>query len=197
MPRWDRSASTDADSQARPDSSLSQERAARKVACRGASASRPCHGGRRRRAPRRPGPPRPLGQHRPGPPQRTGRLHPLPSRDRSPRSPQPSCAPTLPPWPGRRPPPGPVARRRCHPCWPGAYRAELIDADPMTRLDRTGIPASLPRPMPAGHLDAVLQAIPRHKDRDRLQFTLLYTTGTAHRRGPGDRRRRSRLDPRR
>ena len=58
-----------------------------------------------------------------------------------------------------------------------AYRAELIDADPMTRLDRTGIPASLPRPMPAGHVDAVLQAIPRHKDRDRLLFTLLYTTG--------------------
>jgi integrase/recombinase XerD len=47
----------------------------------------------------------------------------------------------------------------------------------MTRLDRTGIPASLPRPMPAGHVDAVLQAIPRHKDRDRLLFTLLYTTG--------------------
>jgi site-specific recombinase XerD len=44
-----------------------------------------------------------------------------------------------------------------------AYRAELIDADPMTRLDRTGIPASLPRPMPAGHVDAVLQAIARHK----------------------------------
>jgi integrase/recombinase XerD len=58
-----------------------------------------------------------------------------------------------------------------------AYRAELIDADPMTRLDRTRIPAVLPRPMPAGHVDAVLAAIPKHKDRDRLLFTLLYATG--------------------
>ena len=31
--------------------------------------------------------------------------------------------------------------------------------------------------MPAGHAGAVLAAIPRHKDRDRLLFTLLYTTG--------------------
>ena len=58
-----------------------------------------------------------------------------------------------------------------------AYRAELIDADPMTRLDRTRIPSSPPRPMPTGHVDAVLRAIPQHKHRDRLLFTLLSTTG--------------------
>ena len=58
-----------------------------------------------------------------------------------------------------------------------AYRAELIDADPMTRLDRTRIPAFPPRPMLTGHVDAVSRAIPRHKDRDRLLFTLLSTTG--------------------
>jgi integrase/recombinase XerD len=58
-----------------------------------------------------------------------------------------------------------------------AYRAELINADPMTRLDRTRLPTSPPRPMPTRHVDAVLRAIPPHKDRDRLLFTLLYTTG--------------------
>jgi site-specific recombinase XerD len=31
--------------------------------------------------------------------------------------------------------------------------------------------------MPTRHVEAVLRAIPRHKDRDRLLFTLLYTTG--------------------
>jgi integrase/recombinase XerD len=64
-----------------------------------------------------------------------------------------------------------------------AYRAELIDADPITRLDRTRIPASPPRPMQTGHVDAVLRAIPQHKDRDRLLFTLLYATGEGMRVG--------------
>lgn len=31
--------------------------------------------------------------------------------------------------------------------------------------------------MLTGHVNAVLRAIPRHKDRDRLLFTLLSTTG--------------------
>ena len=55
-----------------------------------------------------------------------------------------------------------------------AYRAEMIAADPMTRLDRTHLPASPPRPVPT---EAVLRVIPKTKYRDRLLFLLLYTTG--------------------
>jgi integrase/recombinase XerD len=58
-----------------------------------------------------------------------------------------------------------------------AYRAEIIAADPMTRLDRTRLPASPPRPVPTEHIEAVLRAIPKARDRDRLLFLLLYTTG--------------------
>lgn len=58
-----------------------------------------------------------------------------------------------------------------------AYRAELIDADPMTRLERTHLPSSAPRPVPTAQVKAVLEAIPKAKDRDRLLFTLLYATG--------------------
>jgi len=58
-----------------------------------------------------------------------------------------------------------------------AYRAELIDADPMTRIERTRLPPAPPRPVAPAQVAAVLRAIPKHKDRDRLLFTLLYTTG--------------------
>jgi len=58
-----------------------------------------------------------------------------------------------------------------------AYRAEMIAADPVTRLDRTRLPASPPRPVPTEHIEAVLRAIPTTRDRDRLLFLLLYTTG--------------------
>jgi integrase/recombinase XerD len=58
-----------------------------------------------------------------------------------------------------------------------AYRGEMIAADPMTRLNRTRLPASLPRPVPTEHIEAVLRAIPTTRDRDRLLFLLLYTTG--------------------
>ncbi len=58
-----------------------------------------------------------------------------------------------------------------------AYRTEIIAADPMTRLDRTHLPASLPRPVPTEHIEAVLRTIPKTRDRDRLLFLLLYTTG--------------------
>jgi len=58
-----------------------------------------------------------------------------------------------------------------------AYRAEIITADPMTRLDRTRLPLSPPRPVPTEHIEAVLRAIPKTRDRDRLLFRLLYTTG--------------------
>ena len=58
-----------------------------------------------------------------------------------------------------------------------AYRAEMITADPMTRLDRTHLSIPPPRPVPTGQIQAVLQVIPKTKDRDRLLFGLLYTTG--------------------
>jgi len=58
-----------------------------------------------------------------------------------------------------------------------AYRAEMIEADPMTRLDRTRLAASSPRPVPTEQVEAVLRAIPKTRDRDRLLFGLLYTTG--------------------
>jgi site-specific recombinase XerD len=58
-----------------------------------------------------------------------------------------------------------------------AYRAELISSDPMTRLDRTRLPVSPPRPVPTEQVEAVLRAIPKTRDRDRLLFGLLYTTG--------------------
>jgi integrase/recombinase XerD len=47
----------------------------------------------------------------------------------------------------------------------------------MTRLERTHLPSSAPRPVPTAQVKAVLEAIPKAKDRDRLLFTLLYATG--------------------
>jgi site-specific recombinase XerD len=62
--------------------------------------------------------------------------------------------------------------------WMGwAYRADIITADPMTRLDRTQLPIPAPRPIPTGQVIAVLGAIPKSRDRDRLLFHLIYTTG--------------------
>jgi integrase/recombinase XerD len=58
-----------------------------------------------------------------------------------------------------------------------AYRAEMIETDPMTRLDRTRRPASPPRPVPPEHIEALLRAIPTTRDRDRLLVLLLSTTG--------------------
>lgn len=58
-----------------------------------------------------------------------------------------------------------------------AYRAELIDADPMTRIERTRLPPPPPRRIASTQVSAVLRAIPKRKDRDRLLFSLLYTTG--------------------
>lgn len=61
--------------------------------------------------------------------------------------------------------------------WMGwAYRADIITADPMTRLDRTQLPIPAPRPIPTGQV-IVLGAIPTSRDRDRLLFHLIYTTG--------------------
>jgi integrase/recombinase XerD len=47
----------------------------------------------------------------------------------------------------------------------------------MTRLDRTHLPAPAPRPIPTSQVIAVLGAIPTSRDRNRLLFHLIYTTG--------------------
>jgi site-specific recombinase XerD len=41
-----------------------------------------------------------------------------------------------------------------------AYRAELLDADPMSRIDHTRLPPPAPRPVPTGQVTAVLRVIP-------------------------------------
>jgi site-specific recombinase XerD len=47
----------------------------------------------------------------------------------------------------------------------------------MTRLDRTHLPIPAPRPVPTSQVVAVFGAIPKSRDRDRLLFHLIYTTG--------------------
>lgn len=68
-----------------------------------------------------------------------------------------------------------------------AYRAETINADPMTRLDRTQLPIPAPRPIPTCQVIAVLRAIPTSRDRDRLLFHLIYTTGLRNGQSAGNR----------
>lgn len=58
-----------------------------------------------------------------------------------------------------------------------AYRAEIIPADPMSRVERTKLPDPAPRGLPPGTATQILAAIPRGRDRDRLLFRLVYTTG--------------------
>ena len=64
----------------------------------------------------------------------------------------------------------------------------MITADPMTRLDRTHLSIPPPRPVPTGQIQAVLQVIPKTKDRDRLLFGLLSTPLVAARAWARDRR---------
>jgi len=58
-----------------------------------------------------------------------------------------------------------------------AYRAEIIPADPMSRVERTKLPDPAPRGLPPGTVTQILAAIPRERDRDRLLFRFIYTTG--------------------
>jgi site-specific recombinase XerD len=58
-----------------------------------------------------------------------------------------------------------------------AYRTDAIPADPMAKVARTRLPEPEPRGLPAATVAAVFAAIPADRDRDRLLFRLVYTTG--------------------
>ncbi len=58
-----------------------------------------------------------------------------------------------------------------------AYRQELIDADPMGRVERVRLDEPAPRGVGREVVEQVLGAIPSAKKRDRLLFRLIYETG--------------------
>ncbi|MDA8333225.1 MAG: tyrosine-type recombinase/integrase [Candidatus Dormibacteraeota bacterium] len=58
-----------------------------------------------------------------------------------------------------------------------AYRNDLIDADPMSKLDRVHLEPPEPRGLAKEQVEAILGAIPRGRSRDRLLFRLLAETG--------------------
>jgi integrase len=58
-----------------------------------------------------------------------------------------------------------------------AIRQELIDANPLDRLERVQVPAGIPRPVDPARIDAVIAAIPKANLRDRLLFEFLKHTG--------------------
>ncbi len=55
-----------------------------------------------------------------------------------------------------------------------ACKQDLIDADPMVKIDRVKLPEPEPRGESRGQVEAVLKAIPPAKNRDRLLFRLIY-----------------------
>jgi integrase/recombinase XerD len=58
-----------------------------------------------------------------------------------------------------------------------AYRHDLIDANPMGRIERVKLDAPAPRGLPRTQIEAILACIPATKKRDRLLFRLLAETG--------------------
>ncbi len=58
-----------------------------------------------------------------------------------------------------------------------AYRRELIDADPMGKVERVKLGEPSPRGVDRALVEKVLKAIPAAKKRDRLLFRLIYETG--------------------
>lgn len=72
-------------------------------------------------------------------------------------------------------------RRRRHAALRSFYRwlvrEELLDVNPMERVDAVFVPTRLPRPLPANQPEAILGTIPTTATRDRALFTLLYETG--------------------
>ncbi len=58
-----------------------------------------------------------------------------------------------------------------------AYRQELIDADPMGKIERVRLAPPKPRGLPREDVETVLKVIPAHKTRDRLLFRLIFETG--------------------
>ncbi|MDP9350884.1 MAG: tyrosine-type recombinase/integrase [Chloroflexota bacterium] len=58
-----------------------------------------------------------------------------------------------------------------------AYRQELIEADPMGKVERVRAGEPAPRGVGRKVVEQVLKAIPSAKKRDRLLFRLIYETG--------------------
>ena len=58
-----------------------------------------------------------------------------------------------------------------------AYRQELIEANPMGRVERVKLPAYEPRGVGREQVEAILAIIPRTQRRDRLLFRLIFETG--------------------
>src|SRR5207249_2259086 len=72
-----------------------------------------------------------------------------------------------------------LARRKAalRSCFNWAYQQDLLDADPTAKLEAIPIGERHPRPLTEKQVEAILAAIPRHNERNRLLVTLLYETG--------------------
>ncbi len=57
------------------------------------------------------------------------------------------------------------------------YRNDLIDSDPMAKVERVRMQPPQPRGVDADRVEKVLKGIPPGKKRDRLLFRLIYQTG--------------------
>ncbi|MCA1679485.1 MAG: tyrosine-type recombinase/integrase [Actinobacteria bacterium] len=75
----------------------------------------------------------------------------------------------------------PSSRARTHAALAGflgwCYRHEHITADPIARIQRVRVAPPAPRGLAAGQVQQILDTIPRARERDRLLFTLIATTG--------------------
>lgn len=75
----------------------------------------------------------------------------------------------------------PATRRRRYATLCSFYhwlvRQEMVDFNPMERVDPIETVSRLPRPLDADVVTAILKAIPPAATRDRALFTLLYETG--------------------
>jgi integrase/recombinase XerD len=58
-----------------------------------------------------------------------------------------------------------------------AYRHDIIDANPMGKIERVKLDPPRPRGLPRAQIEAILSCIPATKKRDRLLFRLLAETG--------------------
>ena len=74
-----------------------------------------------------------------------------------------------------------ASRARTHAALAGflgwCYRHEHISADPIARIQRVRVAPPAPRGLATGQVEKVLDVIPRARERDRLLFTLIASTG--------------------
>ncbi len=136
------------------------------------AAREPVPGLRHRRLPRRSDPRQPGREHRAGLPHRPGLLRPFP-----PGPLESVTAAVLRSYFATQAHLAPATRARREAAlasflrW--AYRYDLIEANPMDRLDRVRLPAPIPRGLAQGQVEAILAVIPRAGLRDRVLFGLI------------------------